>query len=159
MCVCGRGPPPVVPPIPGIHEVDYLTNVAALSLKDRPDSMIVLGGRALGLEFAQMYQHLGTQVTVLQRSGRIVPEEEPEISQYLQQYLKEDGIEIHTGAELLSAEQRNGRKVVVARVGARKRTFEGDDLLATGRTPNTTGLNLPAARVEAQEDHGEKVDS
>ena len=157
--VIGTGSSPTIPPVPGIDKVDYITNVEALSLKERPDSMIVLGGRALGLEFAQMYQHLGTQVTVLQRSGRIVPEEEPEISQYLQQYLKEDGIEIHTGAELLSAEQRNGRKVVVARVGARKRTFEGDDLLATGRTPNTTGLNLPSARVEAKEDRGVKVDS
>src|SRR3989449_871054 len=158
--VIGTGSSPTIPPVPGIDKVDYITNVEALSLKERPDSMIVLGGRALGLEFAQMYQHLGTQVTVLQRSGRIVPEEEPEISQYLQQYLKEDGIEIHTGAELLSAEQRNGRKVVVARVGARKRTFEGDELLlATGRTPNTTGLNLPSARVEAKEDRGVKVDS
>src|SRR3989449_8157700 len=114
MCVCGRGPPPVVPPIPGIHEVDYLTNVEALSLKDRPDSMIVAGGRALGLEFAQMYQHLGTQVTVLQRSPRIVPEEEPEISQYLEKYLKEDEVAIHAGAELLCAQQRNGRKGVGA---------------------------------------------
>src|SRR5712691_10613862 len=52
-----------------LEDVDYLTNVEALSLKERPDSMIVVGGRALGLEFAQMYQHLGTQVTVLQRSS------------------------------------------------------------------------------------------
>src|SRR2546427_11739126 len=69
-------------------------------------------------------------------------------------------MEIQRGAEPLSAEQPNGRKVVVARVGARKRTFEGDELLlATGRTPNTTGLNLPSARVEAKEDRGVKVDS
>jgi len=145
--VIGTGSSPTIPQVPGIDKVDYLTNVEALSLKERPDSMIVLGGRALGLEFAQMYQHLGTQVTVLQRSPRIVPEEEPEISQNLEQYLKEDGVEIHTGAEVLSAEQRNGRKVVVARIGGRKRTFEAAELLlATGRTPNTAGLNLQAAR-------------
>src|SRR5256712_8444234 len=158
--VIGTGSSPTIPPVPGIDKVDYLTNVEALSLKERPDSMIVLGGRALGLEFAQMYQHLGTQVSLLQRSPRIVPEEGPEISQYLEQYLKEDGIEIHAGAEVLSAEQLNGRKVVVARVGGRKRTFEGDELLlATGRTPNTAGLNLQSARVEVKEDHGVKVDS
>jgi mercuric reductase len=69
------GSSPYSPPVPGLREVGVLTNVEALSLKDRPDSLIVLGGRALGLEFAQMYQHLGTQVTVLQRSARIVPEE------------------------------------------------------------------------------------
>src|SRR3989441_1682127 len=158
--IVASGSSPRIPQIPGIDKVDYLTNVEALSLKDKPDSMVVVGGRALGLEFGQMYQHLGTQVKVLQRSPRIVPEEEPEISQYLEQYLKEDGVEIHAGAELLSAEQRNGRKVVVARVGGRKQTFEGDELLlATGRTPNTAGLNLQAARVEVKEDQGVKVDS
>ena len=158
--VIGTGSSPTVPSIPGIDKVDYLTNVEALSLKERPESMIVLGGRALGLEFAQMYQNFGTQVTVVQRSARIVPEEEPEISQSLKQYLKEDGIEIHTGAEVLTAEQRAGRKVVVARFSDRKRTIEADELLlATGRTPNTAGLNLQAARVEVKEDQGVKVDS
>ncbi len=158
--VIGTGSSPTIPPLAGIDKVDYLTNVEALSLKDRPDSMIVLGGRALGLEFAQMYQHLGTQVTLLQRSPRIVPEEEPEISQYLEQYLKEDGIKIHAGAEILSADQRNGRKIVVARIGDRKRTLQADELLlATGRTPNTAGLNLQAARVEVKQDQGVKVDS
>src|SRR5437899_7728632 len=154
------GSSPTIPNVPGLADVAYLTNVEALSLEDRPDSLIVLGGRALGLEFAQMYQHLGAQVTLLQRSPRIVPEEEPEISQYLEQYLKEDGIEIHAGAEVLSAEQRNGRKVVVARVGGRKRTFEGDELLlATGRTPNTAGLHLQSARNDAEEDHRVELDS
>lgn len=158
--VIGTGSSPTIPPVPGIEKVDYLTNVEALSLKDRPDSMIVLGGRALGLEFAQMYQHLGTQVTVLQRSPRVVPEEEPEISKYLERYLNEDGIEIHTGVEVLSTEQRKGRRVVVARVGDRKQTIEADELLlATGRTPNTAGLNLQAARVEVKGDQGVRVDS
>lgn len=157
--VIGTGSSPTIPPVPGIDKVDYLTNVEALSLKDRPDSMIVLGGRALGLEFAQMFQHLGTQVTVLQRSPRIVPEEEPEISQYLEHYLKEDGIEIHTGAEVLSAGQKNGQKIVIARRGDRRRTFEADELLlATGRTPNTSGLNLSVAGVSLKEDQGVKVD-
>src|SRR3989475_11853164 len=144
----------------GIDKVGCRTNVEALSLKDRPDSMIVAGGRALGLEFAQMYQPLGTQVSLLQRSPRILPEEEPEISQYLEQDLKEDGVEIHAGAELLSAEQRNGRKIMVARFGDRKRTIEADELLvATGRTPNTAGLNLQAPRVEAKADRAVRVDS
>src|SRR2546428_12173913 len=82
--VIGTGASPTVPSVPGIDKLDYLPNVEPLSLKERPESMIVLGGRALGLEFAQMYQHLGTQVRLLQRSPRILPEEEPEISQYLE---------------------------------------------------------------------------
>ncbi len=158
--VIATGSSPTVPPIPGIQDVDYLTNVEALSLRDRPDSMIVLGGRALGLEFAQMFQHLGTQVTLLQRSPRILPEEEPEISEQLEHYLREDGIQVHAGVELLSASQRKGRKIVAARVGGRKRVFDADALLlATGRTPNTAGLNLPAAGVEVKEDASVKVDA
>ncbi len=158
--VIATGSSPAVPPIPGIRDVGYLTNVEALSLKERPDSLIVLGGRALGLEFAQMYQHLGTHVTVLQRSARIVPEEEPEVSEHLRRYLEEDGIEIYTGVEVVSAERKKGKKAVTASVGGKKRTFEADALLlATGRTPNTEALNLAAAGVEAKADKGVKVDA
>ena len=158
--VIGTGSSATIPSIPGIKEVDYLTNIEALSLKDRPDSMIVLGGRALGLEFAQMYRHLGAQVTVLQRSPRILPEEEPEISQHLERYLREEGIRIHTSVEFLSMEQRKDRKVLAVRIKGRKRKFEADSLLlATGRTPNTSGLNLPTAGVGVKEDKGVKVDS
>ncbi|MBI4416352.1 MAG: mercury(II) reductase [Euryarchaeota archaeon] len=158
--VIATGSSPTIPPIPGIREVDLLTNVEALSLKDRPGSMIVLGGRALGLEFAQMYQHLGTQVIVLQRSARIVPEEEPEVSEYLRRYLEEDGVEIYTGVDVASVERKKGRKVVAAKVGGGRRTFEADELLlATGRTPNTETLNLPAAGVSVKGDKGVKVDA
>lgn len=154
------GSSPAVPAIPGIEDVEYLTNVEALSLKDRPDSMIVLGGRALGLEFAQMYQHLGTEVTVVQRSARILPDEEPEISTYLQRYLEEDGIRIKTGVEVLSAELRKGKKVLTVRVGERRQKVEADALLvATGRTPNTEALNLPVAGVAVKDDRGVKVDA
>jgi mercuric reductase len=157
--VIATGSSPMVPPIPGLRDLDYLTNVEALSLKDHPDSMIVVGGRALGLEFAQMYQHLGTQVTVLQRSDRLVPDEEPEISDYLRTYLEEDGVRVYTKAQILSAEQRGHRKILEVRLGDRKRKFEAKELLvATGRVPNTDSLNLPAAKVEVKEDRGVKVD-
>src|SRR3972149_1327973 len=81
--VIATGSSPTIPPIPGLRDVDYLTNVEALSLRELPEAMIVLGGRALGLEFAQMYRHLGTQVTGLKRSPRIVPGEGRGSSQYL----------------------------------------------------------------------------
>ena len=158
--VIGTGSSPTIPPIPGIERVEYLTNAEALSLEERPDTMLVLGGRALGLEFAQMYQHLGTQVTVLQRSSRILPEEEPEISQYLEHYLEQEGIKIHTNMEALSVEQRKDQKVLTIRTEGRRRKFEADALLvATGRTPNTNALNLPAAGVEVKGDQGVRVDS
>lgn len=161
--VVATGSSPTVPAIPGLGEVDYLTNVEGLALPERPDSLIVVGGRALGLEFAQMYQNLGTQVTLLQRSDRIVPEEEPEISESLRRYLEEDGMEVHTGVQIGWVEQRKGDKgdkVVTAQVGGAKRTFQAEKLLmATGRMPNTKALNLPAAGVKVQADGAVRVDA
>ena len=158
--VIATGSSPTVPPIPGIEDVDYLTNVEALSLRDRPDSMIVVGGRALGLEFSQMYQNLGTQVTVVQRSDRILPEEEPEISAYLAQHLREEGVRIHTGSKILSMTQKRRKKLLEVRVGNRTRHLEADELLlASGRTPNTDALNLSVAGVAVKEDKGVQVDA
>ncbi len=158
--VIATGSSPSIPPIPGLRDVDYLTNVEALSLKERPDSLIVLGGRALGLEFAQMFHHLGTGVTILQRSARILPEEEPEISQHLERHLRDEGVEVRTRTQILSVARRGKRTIVAARIGGRRRSFEADALLlATGRTPNTGGLNLAAAGVEVKEDGGVTVDA
>ena len=78
------GSSPRILPIKGVQEVGYLTNVEALSPRRWPESLVILGGRALALEFAQMYSHFGTEVTVLQRSEQIIPEEGPELSEALE---------------------------------------------------------------------------
>src|SRR6266852_8459800 len=106
--IVATGSSPRIPGIPGIEKVGYLTNTEALSLKEKPSSMVVLGGRAMGLEFAQMYSHMGTKVTLLQRSERIIPEEEPEISRALHQYLEDEGIEIKTGVQIERVYQSQG---------------------------------------------------
>src|SRR2546430_1105171 len=112
--VVATGSSPRLPRIPGIENVSYLTNAEALSLRNKPASMVVLGGRALGLEFAQMYSHMGTEVALLQRSDRIIPEEEPEVSQALRQYLEDEGIKIKTGGEVKRVYQNQGKKGIVA---------------------------------------------
>jgi mercuric reductase len=137
------------PRVKGIETIDYITNEEALSLRKLPDSMIVVGGRALGLEFAQMYAHFGTEVTVLQRSERILPEHEPEISTALKQSLEDEGIRIHTGVRLTEFLQRGRMKAVRAVVGGANREFEAEQLLlATGRIPNTDRLDATKAGVE-----------
>ncbi len=141
-----------VPRITGIESVDYLTNEEALSLRQLPESMIVVGGRALGLEFAQMYAHFGTKVTLLQRSERILPDHEPEISIGLRRYLEEEGIRIHTGVQLKDVSQRGSLKIVNAAINSVGRSFEAAQLLfATGRTPNTDHLNAEKAGVGVDE--------
>lgn len=147
------GSSPTIPSIDGLDKVDYLTNVEALSLKELPTSMLVIGGRVLALEFAQMYAHFGTKVTLLQRSQKIIPDEEPEISEALRKYLEEEGIEIHTGVTVKKVRRQGGSKVVTAQVEGKQREFEAEQLLmATGRTPNTSGLGLEKVGVKLSED-------
>ena len=157
--VVATGSSPRLPRIPGIENVSYLTNAEALSLRNKPASMVVLGGRALGLEFAQMYSHMGTEVALLQRSDRIIPEEEPEVSQALRQYLEDEGIKIKTGVEVKRVYQTQGKKVIVATANGRKFEARGDELLlATGRDPNTNGLGLETVPVRLRKDGAVKVD-
>lgn len=147
--VIATGSSPHIIPIEGIDKVDYLTNVEAMELPELPGSMIVLGGRALGLEFAQMFSHFGTKITVLQRSPRLIPEEETIISDYLKTYLEEEDINIQTNVILKSVRKENGNIVVSAMVGGEKREFEAEKLLmSTGRRPNTADLGLEKAGVK-----------
>src|SRR6266849_4253086 len=156
--IVASGSSPRIPQISGIERVDYLTNVEALSLRDRPDSMMIVGGRALGLEFAQMYAHMGTKVTVLQRNERIIPEEEPAICDSLRQYLEEEGIRIKTGAQVKRVGGKNGEKIVVAEASGKEFEVHGDELLmATGRAPNTRELGLEVVGVRLREDGAVKV--
>lgn len=156
--IVATGSSPRIVPFEGIGKVEYLTSDEALSLRKLPDSMLIIGGRALALEFAQMYAHFGTKVTLLQRSPRIIPDEEPEISGALRGYLEEEGIEIHTGVTVKSAAQRGQEKAVIALVKGRRREFSAEQLLmATGRKPNTEGLALEQAGVEMAESGAVKV--
>jgi mercuric reductase len=137
------------PPISGIDEVDYLTNEEALNLRELPRSLCVIGGRALGLEFAQMYAQFGTKVTVLQRSERILPEDEPEISEALTRYLEEMGVKIFTGVTINRVSKSGRGKAINFTTKGRPREILSDQiLLATGRRPNTEGLDLEKAGVK-----------
>ncbi len=147
--IIATGSSPGILSIEGIDRVDYLTNVEAMELSELPESMVVLGGRALGLEFAQMFAHFGTKVTVLQRSQRIIPEEESIISDYLKIYLEEEGIDIQTDAGVKSVRKEKGDIIVTALIGDEKKEFVVEKLLmATGRKPNTKDLGLENASVK-----------
>jgi len=135
-----------------LEKIDYLTNEEALSLKELPQSMCVVGGRALGLEFAQMYAHFGTKVIVLQRSERILPEDEPEISEALRKYLEDEGITIYTGTKINYVDKKGENKIINFSVDNETITIECEQLLfATGRKPNTDDLGLDKVGVETDE--------
>ena len=130
----------------------YWTNVEALSPDRKISSLGIIGGRALALEFAQMYKRLGIEVVMFERSKRILPNWEPEISLAVQRYLSEDeGIFIVTGAEIKEiVETQSGSKIIRTNKGE----AEVDEVLfATGRKPNVD-LNLEAANVKLNEKGG-----
>ncbi|HDZ19573.1 MAG TPA: FAD-binding protein, partial [archaeon] len=110
--IIATGSTSFIPPINGIEQINYITNIEALQLKKLPRTMIVLGGGALGLEFAQLFSRFGTNVYLFEMLDSIVPNEEPEISHYLKEYLQDDGIEIYTNAEVKKVEN-NGSETKI----------------------------------------------
>ena len=148
-----------VPDINGLDKVKYLTNEEALSMKRLPKSMIIIGGRALGLEFAEMFTHFGVKITLLQRSERILPNWEPEVSYYLEKYLKEEGINIITNTDIKEISNEKGLVKVFFSTGGKKREVTAEKiLLATGRTPNIERLRLDKAGIETDKNGFIKID-
>ncbi|WP_165367777.1 dihydrolipoyl dehydrogenase family protein, partial [Phytoactinopolyspora endophytica] len=96
--VIGAGTEPVIPPIEGLADTPYWTNRDALETKDLPDSLMVLGGGAIGLELAQAFARFGSRVTVVEAADRLLPFEEPESSRLAQSALEADGIGVRTGS-------------------------------------------------------------
>lgn len=138
-----------LPPIPGLQSAGALTSTGALGLTALPESLIVLGGSAVGLELAQFFSRMGTRVTVLEALPRIVPAEEQEIGEELALYLRDEGLDVRAGAAVESASRSGGRVQVVARFGEARETFEAEHLLvATGRRPRTAGMGLEKAGIE-----------
>ena len=146
------GAEPNVPDVPGLADSGYLTSTTAMELDHLPASMLVIGGGYVALEQAQLFAHLGTEVTMLVRS-RLARGEEPEIAAAMRDALRGDGIVIHEGVEADDV-RRDGGEVVV-RAGARE--FRAAQLLvAVGRAPSTAGLGLDTVGVDVG-DRGEVV--
>ncbi len=142
----------VVPPIPGLDKVEHLNNRSALHLEELPESMIVIGGGYVGIEFAQMYARFGTRVTLLGRNAQLAPGEDPDLSGLLADYLREEGVDVRTGAAVTAVREESSTKVVSALIQDKAADFSADSLLlATGRVGNTDELDLASAGVETAE--------
>ena len=143
------GASPSLPPISGLEEVDYLTSTTLLELKKVPKRLTVIGSGYIGMELGQLFHNLGSEVTLMQRSERLLKEYDPEISEAVEKALIEQGINLVKGATFERVEQDGEIKKVHVTVDGKKKVVESEQLLvATGRTPNTDSLNLSAAGVE-----------
>ena len=148
-----------IPKIEGVNKTAYLTNEEALSLAELPKSITIVGGRAMGLEFAQMFSSLGSKVTVLQRSNTILPGWEPQVSSSLAYYMKSSGISIITGAETKKIGEEDGKKYVEFSVNGKvSRAYSEQILFATGRAPNTEHLNLQSLGIKTDKQGFIKID-
>ncbi|MCC6470927.1 MAG: FAD-containing oxidoreductase [Alphaproteobacteria bacterium] len=138
----------LVPDMPGLEDVPYLTNSTMLAVDFLPRHLVVIGGSYIGLEFAQMYRRFGSRVTVVEKGPRLIGREDPEVSAAVKTILEAEGIAVRLDAECLSVKPR-GKGVAVS-LDCRRggRTVAGSHLLmAVGRVPNTQDLGLEAAGV------------
>ncbi len=137
------GARPSVPEMPGVHEVPYLTSTTLLQLEKLPEHLIVVGGSYVGLEFAQMFRRFGAQVTVVERSDRLVSHEDDDVSEEVKKILEAEGIGIELGSECIRLEMRDGKPLVHMDCSSGMREVSGSHvLLAMGRIPNTGDLGL-----------------
>lgn len=137
----------VVPDIPGLADVDFLTNVSILELDTLPGHLVILGGSYIALEFAQMYRRFGARVTVVERGPRLASREDEDVSATVREILEAEGIDIVVGADdVRISKTDNGFELSP---GAGRVPIAGSHLLvAVGRRPNTDDLGLDAAGVQ-----------
>jgi pyruvate/2-oxoglutarate dehydrogenase complex dihydrolipoamide dehydrogenase (E3) component len=143
--VLGTGTKPSIPPISGLDATPYWTNREAIEAKEPPDSLLVIGGGAIGLELAQVFARFGTAVTVVEAAPRILAVEEPEASELLTDVLPHDGITIKAEAEITAV--RHDGTQFTASVDGEELTAEAL-LVSTGRRADLGSLGLDAAGID-----------
>jgi mercuric reductase len=151
--VIATGAHPRMLPIPGIEDAEPLNSTTLMDLAELPESLIILGGRAVALELGQTMARLGVNVLMLQRSTRLIPDHEPEIGRAIQDYLEREGMGVITGVQVERLSRQGNTRIVHARVMGQQREFRADQIfMALGREANTKGLGLERVGVETDKD-------
>ena len=137
----------VVPDIPGLSDVEFLTNVSILELDTLPSHLVIVGGSYIALEFAQMYRRFGAPVTVVERGPRLASREDEDVSATIREILEAEGIDVVLDADDVRISKSDKGFQLTPRAGAAP--IQGSHLLlAVGRRPNTDELGLEAAGVQ-----------
>jgi pyruvate/2-oxoglutarate dehydrogenase complex dihydrolipoamide dehydrogenase (E3) component len=149
--IVATGSTPAIPPVEGLEEVPYWTNETVFFKKELPGRLLVLGGGAIGLEMAQAFQRLGSQVTVVEFLDQILGPEDPDMADILKDRFEAEGIRLLTGRKAVKAASSGSTvflTVAPSRGEGETVVLEGDALLvATGRKPSVNDLDLSAAGV------------
>lgn len=138
-------------PVPGADGPGVITSKEALQLSEIPQSMVVIGGGAIGVEFSTIFAGLGTTITIIEMLPEIIPTEDHEVSLFLQNSLQRKGMEVLTGAKVGGIEDEPGGKLVTVSTEAGERKIKAQlVLIAVGRKPNTERLGLEQLGVKAE---------
>jgi pyruvate/2-oxoglutarate dehydrogenase complex dihydrolipoamide dehydrogenase (E3) component len=142
-----------VPDIPGLDQVDYLTNSSMMDIDFLPRHLLVLGSSYIALEFGQMYRRFGSEVSIVQRGPRLVSREDADVSAAIADILTREGITVRPSAKCLRIEKQGDDVVMTVDCGGISELRGSHLLVATGRRPNTDDLGLDQAGV-TQDEHG-----
>lgn len=148
------GTRPRVSAMPGLDQVEYLTNSSMMNVDFLPPHLLIVGGSYVGLEFGQMFRRFGSEVTIIEMSPRLVRREDEDVSLAIQEILEREGIRLRLNAECISAARQGSQITLGLNCQTGTPTATGTHLLlAVGRTPNTDDLGLDQAGV-ARDKHG-----
>ncbi len=135
-----------IPPIDGVAQTGYWTNREATTVKELPESIVIVGGGPVGVELGQFFARFGTRVTLVQSADRLVDREDPAVGQLILDALREEGIDVRMGVHAISARRQNGERVLSLDDGTEAR---GQELLiATGRSPRVGNIGLESVGIE-----------
>lgn len=144
----------IVPDLPGIHEIPYLTNSSMMDVDFLPRHLVIVGGSYIGLEFGQMFRRFGSQVTIVEMSSRLIKREDTDVSEVVKQILENEGVQIRLNASCIGFRKRGDEIAVGVDCNSGAPEVLGSHvLLAVGRRPNTDDLGLENAGV-AVDKHG-----
>lgn len=150
--IIATGATPFIPPIKGLEQVDYLTSDNLWSLRELPGELVVLGGGPIGSEMTQAFARLGSQVTQIEMGSRILPREDPDVSDFITLKFVEDGIRVLTHHQAGEICRDAGRKWLICDYQGDKIEIEFDQLLiAVGRQARVTGFGLEELGVEIEQ--------
>ncbi|SER42061.1 dihydrolipoyl dehydrogenase family protein [Natrinema salaciae] len=150
--VVATGSRPVVPPIDGLDEVDYLTSKEALYLTDPPESLVILGGGYIAVELGYVFESIGTDVTIIEMMDSLVPREDGDVSATFTE-LASERHDVYTGHRVTAVEAvDDGNRVHAETESGETIAVDGEEVLvALGRRPNTDSLNLETAGIGVDE--------
>ena len=139
-------------PLPQLNQVGFIASDDAVALKKLPKSLIILGGGAIACEFAQFFQRFGVQVTLIQRSEKLLKEFDADAGTEVEKVFRREGMQVFTGTKLVDAKRKGKLKSVTFEQNGKRISVSAEEILfALGRVPNTASLNLENASVKTEQ--------